>query len=120
MSKGVFSVACVRCGRLRPASFRDIYALPNPADDTRCPACGHAGGPSPAIFFLARLGAFAAVLVIGRPIAAALHAPGATPLGPMAIFGAFLGLIAAFYIAHVVVATALNLLVSVVKQGRAP
>jgi hypothetical protein len=116
----VFKVACVRCGAPRPASFRDIYGLPNPNDPTRCPACGSAGGPSVAIFFVSRLAAFIAVMAIGAPIAAALRAPGAAPLSPLAFVGAFLGLILAFYIAHVLVASALNLLMSVVKQGRPP
>ena len=116
----MFAVSCVRCGRLRPASFRDIYGLPNPNDETRCAECGQAGGPSVAIFFVARLAAFIAVLVIGAPVAAALRAPGATPPGPMAFVGAFLGLIAAFFVAHVLVASALHLLMSVVKQGRVP
>lgn len=108
----------MRCGALRPASFRDIHGLPNPNDQTRCPACGQPGGPSMAIFFVSRLGAFIAVMAIGAPIAAALRAPGATPMGPIAVLGAFLGLIAVFYLAHMLIASALNLLMSVLKRSR--
>jgi hypothetical protein len=102
---------------MRPASFRALYGLPHPRDATRCPDCGTVGGPSVAIFFVARLGAFAAMLLLGAPAVAMLRAPGAAPLGPLPFLGLFVALVLGFYIAHVLIASALNVLVSLVRQA---